>query len=42
MACWNFLEMAKNGHTKPNRLVRLFENHPEPGIRIENIHLLLN
>ena len=37
-----FLEMAKNSHTKPNRLVRLFESHPEPGIRIENIHLLLN
>lgn len=36
-----FLECSKGTHMKPNRLMQLFESHPEPELRIKNIEDVL-
>ena len=33
----DFFKRAQTSHTKPNRLMKLFESHPEPEVRIENV-----
>lgn len=32
-----FFEIVKNSHVKPNKLMKLFESHPDPELRIQNV-----
>lgn len=36
-----FFKSIEDSHVKPNRLMKLFESHPEPKLRIENVNSLL-
>ncbi|MBX9868146.1 MAG: M48 family metalloprotease [Burkholderiales bacterium] len=36
-----FFKSEQSSHVKPNRLMKLFESHPEPKLRIENVKAIL-